>query len=81
MELEGQWWKGQLAADIHQALRNKVSGASLGAAAKLFKTEHPGNVVMYRIFKLFTVHWKKVVYFHVLDFTFVHFLFKKTTMS
>lgn len=25
MELEGQWWKGQLAADIHQALRYKVS--------------------------------------------------------
>ncbi|XP_001505675.2 cyclin-J isoform X3 [Ornithorhynchus anatinus] len=23
MELEGQWWKGQLAADIHQALRYK----------------------------------------------------------
>ncbi|XP_075906194.1 cyclin-J [Nelusetta ayraudi] len=23
MELEEQWWKGQLAADIHQALRNK----------------------------------------------------------
>ncbi|XP_066573181.1 cyclin-J-like protein [Amia ocellicauda] len=23
MELEGQWWKGQLAADIHQALRIK----------------------------------------------------------
>lgn len=40
MELEEQWWKGQLAADIHQALRNKVSGTSLGAAAKLFKTEH-----------------------------------------
>ena len=24
MELEGQWWRGQLAADIHQALRYKV---------------------------------------------------------
>lgn len=24
MELEGQWWKGQLAGDIHQALRLKV---------------------------------------------------------
>lgn len=26
MELEGLWWKGQLAADIHQALRYKVNG-------------------------------------------------------
>lgn len=25
MELEGQWWRGQLAADIHQALRYKVT--------------------------------------------------------
>ncbi|CAB1343442.1 unnamed protein product [Coregonus sp. 'balchen'] len=25
MELEGQWWKGQLAGDIYQALRYKVS--------------------------------------------------------
>lgn len=25
MELEDQWWKGQLAADIYQALRYKVS--------------------------------------------------------
>jgi hypothetical protein len=25
MELEGQWWRGQLAADIHQALRSKVT--------------------------------------------------------
>lgn len=25
METEGQWWKSQLAADIHQALRIKVS--------------------------------------------------------
>lgn len=25
MEPEGQWWKSQLAADIHQALRIKVS--------------------------------------------------------
>lgn len=24
MELEAQWWTGQLAADIHQALRYKV---------------------------------------------------------
>lgn len=24
MELEDQWWKGQLAADIYQALRYKV---------------------------------------------------------
>lgn len=26
MELEAQWWTGQLAADIHQALRYKVPG-------------------------------------------------------
>lgn len=26
MELEDQWWKGQLAADIYQALRYKVGG-------------------------------------------------------
>lgn len=25
MELEGHWWKGQLAADIYQALRYRVS--------------------------------------------------------
>lgn len=25
MEPEGQWWKSQLAADIHQSLRIKVS--------------------------------------------------------
>lgn len=25
MEAEGQWWKSQLASDIHQALRIKVS--------------------------------------------------------
>lgn len=24
MELEGQWWKGQLAGDIYHALRYKV---------------------------------------------------------
>lgn len=24
MELEGQWWKGELAEDIYQALRYKV---------------------------------------------------------
>lgn len=29
MELEDQWWKGQLAADIYQALRYKV-GAEFG---------------------------------------------------
>lgn len=28
MELEGQWWRGQLAADIHQALRYKVTPTS-----------------------------------------------------
>lgn len=28
MELEAQWWTGQLAADIHQALRYKVAGGS-----------------------------------------------------
>lgn len=33
MELEAQWWTGQLAADIHQALRYKVArrgGDSVG---------------------------------------------------
>lgn len=32
MELEAQWWTGQLAADIHQALRYKVGPPGRGAA-------------------------------------------------
>lgn len=29
MELEDQWWKGQLAADMYQELRYKVSAAQI----------------------------------------------------
>lgn len=35
MERELQWWKGELAADIHQSLRIKVSPLLAAALAKI----------------------------------------------
>jgi len=35
MELEDQWWKGQLAADIYQALRYKVRDSVMAARGQL----------------------------------------------